>query len=92
MSPSRPGGLHDALASLNETVRRIENEQSGMRAEIRELRQEVGLSLPPAGMRKERAVQRAWFHLGLGLRYGLLWGAGAASAWLVDLLARWLGG
>lgn len=63
------------------------SELHGIRTDIRELRQAVGLSLPPVGEQGAAARSAAW-HARAALRYALVAGAGAGATWLVDWLAR----
>jgi hypothetical protein len=86
--------IADQQLVMQSTLTRFEAEFHGIRTDIRELRQEVGLSMPPTRTGKEetqRALVRAWFHLRVTFRYALVAAAGAASTWFVDWLAHNVG-
>lgn len=83
--------LYDLVIGLTSRLDRIESEQHGIRGDIRELRQEVGISMPPQRETMQRTAARAWFHLRVSIRYAAVAGAGAFASWLADWLAHNVG-
>lgn len=86
-------GIADRQLSLQRTVENVASEQHTHRADIRELRREVGLSMPPATQQGEQQAKRAaLFHMRASFRYALVAAAGGGATVLFDWLAKSIGG
>lgn len=76
---------HNQLHAELHAVRKEQAEASASLLEkIAEIRQAVGLSMPPAGA----AVRAAQWHASAAVRYGLIAASGAAGAWVMEQLGK----
>ena len=82
----------DRQMSMQRTLQNVSDEQHTMRTDIRELRREVGLSMPPHGAAGEAQARRARiFQVRASLRYALVAAAGAGAPLLADWLSKLFG-